>query len=98
MTTRAAPLLASVLSILLAGPSASAQTAVELFERGSARLTLDGLVRDWSGFGKLRAADDRASVTAGLASDTLIGPLFAGLSVGQGGEARVYFLIGRSVR
>jgi len=68
MTTRAAPLLASVLSILLAGPSASAQTAVELFERGAARLTLDGLVRDWSGFGQLRAADDRASVTTGLAS------------------------------
>jgi hypothetical protein len=68
MIRPAAPLLASALSILLASSSASAQTAVELFERGAARLTLDGLIRDWSGFGQLRAVDDRASVTAGLAS------------------------------
>jgi len=68
MTRHPAPLLASALSILLASSGASAQTAVELFERGAARLTLDGLIREWSGFGQLRAVDDRSSVTAGLAS------------------------------
>lgn len=62
MTHRAALSLA----LLLAATEASAQTAVEVFERGSARLTLDGLLREWSGFGQLRAVDDRASVTVGL--------------------------------
>ena len=68
MTRHPVPLLASALSLLLASSGASAQTAVELFERGAARLTLDGLIREWSGFGQLRAVDDRSSVTAGLAS------------------------------
>lgn len=53
------------LALLLASSTASAQTAVEVFERGSARLTLDGLLREWSGFGQLRAVDERAGVTVG---------------------------------
>jgi hypothetical protein len=67
MTHRTAATLLA-LSLSLAGAAASAQTAVEVFERGSARLTLDGLLREWSAFGQLRAVDDRASVTAGLAA------------------------------
>lgn len=53
------------LAVTLASATASAQTAVEVFERGAARLTLDGLLREWSGFGQLRAVDERASVTSG---------------------------------
>ncbi len=53
------------LAITLASATASAQTAVEVFERGAARLTLDGLLREWSGFGQMRAVDERASVTVG---------------------------------
>ena len=40
----------------------------------------------------------KSSFTAGLASDTLVGPFFVGASVGQGGDTRVYFMIGRLVR
>jgi hypothetical protein len=40
----------------------------------------------------------KSSFTTGLTADTLIGPLFAGASVGDGGDVRVYFLIGRLVR
>lgn len=64
MTHRSSP-AALALAFLLAPAAASAQTAVEVFERGAARVALDGLVRDWSGFGQLRAVDDRAAVTAG---------------------------------
>jgi hypothetical protein len=66
MIHRTAALL--VVTLSLASAPAAAQSAVEVFERGAARLTLDGLLREWSGFGQLRAADDRASVTAGLAA------------------------------
>lgn len=59
------PSLPIALSLLLAASSASAQSAVEVFERGAARLSLDGLLREWSGFGQLRAVDERASVTVG---------------------------------
>ena len=58
----------ALLVLLLAAPAASAQSAVEVFERGTARLSLDGLIREWSGFGQLRAVDDRASVTVGAAA------------------------------
>jgi hypothetical protein len=37
-------------------------------------------------------------VTAGLTADTLLGPLFAGGSVGGGGGVRIYFVLGRLVR
>ncbi|MDB4929635.1 MAG: hypothetical protein JWM10_2119, partial [Myxococcaceae bacterium] len=69
MTHRTAALFV-LLATSLASAPASAQSAVEVFERGAARLTLDGLLREWSGFGQLRAVDDRASVTANPAAWT----------------------------
>lgn len=62
------------------------------------QMYVETLIESGGVFEDLAEARFKSSVTAGLASDTLIGPLFAGLSVGQGGETRVYFLIGRPVR
>lgn len=61
-------------------------------------LYLETLVEGGSAFEDLSRARLKASVTAGLASDTLFGPVFVGASVGQGGATRVYFMIGRLVR
>jgi len=66
MSHRTPRTTALLLALLAASSTASAQTAVEVFERGAARLSLDGLLREWSGFGQLRAVDDRGGVTAGL--------------------------------
>ena len=62
------------------------------------RMYLETLVESGSVFEDLSRAKFKSSFTAGLASDTLIGPFFVGLSVGQGGETRVYFMVGRLVR
>jgi hypothetical protein len=40
----------------------------------------------------------KSSVTAGFTADTLLGPFFAGLSVGHDGDVRAYFMVGRLVR
>jgi len=47
-----------------------------------------------------RAGDARfkSSLTAGLVTDTFFGPVFAGASVGNGGDVRAYFLVGARVR
>jgi hypothetical protein len=62
------------------------------------RMYVETLVETGSVFDDLASARFKSSFTAGIASDTLMGPLFAGASVGQGGETRVYFMIGRLVR
>jgi len=45
--------------------TAQGDTPVEVFERAGATLLLDGLVRDWQGFGALRAVDEGSSVVSG---------------------------------
>lgn len=40
----------------------------------------------------------KPSFTGGLTADTVLGPVFAGASVGSGGDFQMYFLIGRQVR
>lgn len=40
----------------------------------------------------------RLSVTAGLAAETFVGPLFAGASVGDGGAYHIYFTLGELFR
>ena len=59
---------------------------------------VETLVESGSVFEDPSRARFKSSFTAGLASDTLVGPFFVGASVGQGGDTRVYFMIGRLVR
>lgn len=40
----------------------------------------------------------KSSLTGGLTADTVLGPIFAGASVGAEGDYQMYFLIGRQVR
>jgi NTE family protein len=62
------------------------------------RLYLTGLVEIGSAFDRLRDARFQSSFTAGLAADTFLGPFFVGGSVGNGGAARFYFIVGTLVR
>ena len=62
------------------------------------RVYLDSLLEAGSVFDDLGRARVKSSFTTGLTVDTLLGPLFAGGSVGNGGHVRIYFLIGRLVR
>src|SRR6185436_19562221 len=61
-------------------------------------LYLQTLVETGSVFEEASRARFKSGFTAGLASDTLLGPLFVGVSVGESGKTRVYFMIGRLVR
>lgn len=62
------------------------------------RMYVETLVESGSVFDDPSRARFKSSFTGGLASDTLMGPFFVGASVGQGGETRIYFMIGRLVR
>jgi NTE family protein len=62
------------------------------------RLYITTLAEAGSVFDQMSQARVKSSVTVGLTADTLLGPLFAGGSAGQGGTARFYFIIGRLVR
>ncbi|MBK5255686.1 MAG: patatin-like phospholipase family protein [Vicinamibacteria bacterium] len=62
------------------------------------RLYVVGLAEAGGVFDRPSSARIKASASAGMTADTLLGPLFAGVSVGQGGRARVYFMISRLVR
>jgi NTE family protein len=62
------------------------------------RLYLTGLVETGTVFDRLRGASVNSSFTAGLAADTFLGPFFVGGSVGNGGAARFYFIVGTLVR
>lgn len=62
------------------------------------RLYLTALAEVGSVFDHPADARVRSSFTAGLAADTFFGPVFAGGSLGSGGAARAYFLVGRLVR
>ncbi len=62
------------------------------------RLYVETLAEAGSVFDQISSAKVKSSVTAGIAADTLLGPLFAGGSVGEDGAGRVYFVIGRLVR
>jgi hypothetical protein len=55
----------ALLPILAATSVAHADTPVELLDRAGATLTLDGLLRDWQGFGALRAVDEGSAVQSG---------------------------------
>ncbi len=62
------------------------------------QLYVDSLAEAGSVFNEISRARVKSSVTAGLTADTLLGPFFAGGSVGNDGSVRVYFMIGRLVR
>lgn len=62
------------------------------------KIYVETLVEGGSVFDDLSRARFKSSFTAGVASDTLLGPFFVGASVGQGGDTRIYFVIGRLVR
>lgn len=55
----------ALLPLLAATSVAHADTSVELLDRAGATLTLDGLLRDWQGFGALRAVDEGSAVLSG---------------------------------
>jgi NTE family protein len=57
-----------------------------------------GLLEVGSAFDEASSARFSTSGTVGLAADTILGPVFAGASVGKGGNVRVYFMMGASVR
>ena len=61
---RATPVLLAA-SVVLGAAAARAQSAVDIVDRGATRITLDGLVREWSGADALRAVDERAQVLVG---------------------------------
>ena len=62
------------------------------------RLYLTGVFEVGTVFDHARDARFNASYTAGLVADTLLGPFFAGASVGNRGEFRAYFMVGALVR
>lgn len=62
------------------------------------KLYADALIEAGSVFDRVATARVKGSFTAGLAADTLVGPFFAGGSVGHNGKLRVYFMMGRLVR
>ncbi len=56
---------AALLAALGWSQGAAGDTPVEVFERAGAVLVVDGLVRDWQGFGSLRAVDEGSAVVSG---------------------------------
>ena len=62
------------------------------------RLYVTGIVEAGSAFDRPSEARFKTSFTGGLTTDTFFGPFFAGASVGNGGDVRVYFLVGALVR
>lgn len=62
------------------------------------RMYVETLVEGGSVFEVASRARVKSSFTAGLSADTLLGPIFMGASAGQGGETRLYFMIGKLVR
>lgn len=62
------------------------------------RLYVTGLVEMGSVFDRLRVSQFEPSFTAGLAADTLFGPVFVGGSAGKGGAFRAYFIVGPGIR
>lgn len=62
------------------------------------KLYADVLLEAGSVFDRVSSAQVKGSFTAGFAADTLLGPFFAGGSVGHNGKLRVYFMMGRLVR
>lgn len=61
-------------------------------------LYLETVVEAGSVFENVPQARLRSSFSVGITADTLIGPFFAGGSVGHGGDARAYFVLGRRLR
>jgi NTE family protein len=59
------------------------------------RLFAVGLLEMGSAFEELSQAQIKFSVTAGLAFDGFFGPSFVGMSVGSGGNTRLFFTFGR---
>ena len=62
------------------------------------RMYATALVEGGSAFDQFRDADIKASLTVGLSTDTILGPLFIGASVGQARSVRAYFMVGTQVR
>jgi hypothetical protein len=62
------------------------------------RLYLLSMVESGSAFDRAADARVKASFTTGLAADTFFGPLFLGVSVGNGGAVRGYFVVGTLLR
>lgn len=62
------------------------------------RLYVTALVEMGSVFDRLTGSRFEPSFTAGLAADTLFGPVFVGGSAGRNGAFRAYFLVGTGVR
>jgi outer membrane protein assembly factor BamA len=62
------------------------------------RLYLLSMIEAGSAFDRAEDARVKTSFTAGLAADTFFGPLFVGVSVGNGGSVRGYFIVGTLLR
>ena len=62
------------------------------------KVYLDTLLEAGSVFQDIDRARVKSSFTTGFAADTFLGPFFVGGSIGNGGDRRAYFLIGRQVR
>lgn len=62
------------------------------------RVYLMGLLEAGSAFARTREARFRPSATGGLGADTVLGPVFVGVSVGDRGALRASFLMGSGVR
>lgn len=61
-------------------------------------LYLQAMAEAGSVFDDASHARVRSSLSAGFATDTLLGPFFAGGSVSHEGETRIYLMLGRLVR
>jgi len=62
------------------------------------RIYVQGLVEAGSVFEDLASARFKGAFTTGISANTLLGPVFLGISVGEGGRTRLYFMIGHLVR
>jgi hypothetical protein len=62
------------------------------------RIYVDTLAETGTVFEDIATARLKTSFSAGFTADTLLGPIFAGGSVGHEGDTRLYFMIGRLVR
>ncbi|HOG30015.1 MAG TPA: methylenetetrahydrofolate reductase [Vicinamibacterales bacterium] len=59
------------------------------------RLHAGAWIERGAAFERLRSADFRTNVSAGLLLESPIGPVFAGVSLGEHGRYRVFFSLGR---
>lgn len=59
------------------------------------RLHAGAWIEHGAAFERLRSADFRTNVSAGLLLESPIGPVFAGVSLGEHGRYRVFFSLGR---